>query len=464
MRISIYSDEGPDGARSSNAPGAGAVRSPELQQVAGASQASISRALAPLVAAGEVLNVGRARSQAYVMPRRVEGVGTTGTIPIMNVDGTGKVLEFGTLIPSMRGRCWVEEFDSPLAQLHDGLPWFLADMRPQGFLGRAFAHARKDLHLADNPEHWTDDDVLKALCQAGEDLPGNLIIGARSFERFMHAPPAGRVPPGKYPELAEAAMHGALPGSPAGGEQPKFCTVREDGQPVIVKFSPAGGSAPKRRWADLLECEHLALATLNRAGVPAAKTQVFSGGGRTLLEVERFDCTPRGRIGMVSLLAFDSEYIGHIDNWAATAERMSTRGLMRSSDADRLRLLEAYGQLIGNIDRHYGNISLVIDPSGNWALAPAYDTLPMICAPVAGELVSREDFDPEKLAPTAHTLRVWDEARKLAIVFWRSVAVEKRISSAFRQTARRHARSLEAHEDSREPAADEAAFQRERPS
>jgi len=124
--------------------------------------------------------------------------------------------------------------------------------------------------------------------------------------------------------------------------------------------------------------------------------------------------TSRGRIGTVSLLAFDSEYIGHIDNWAATAERMSTRGLMRSSGADWLRLLEAYGQLNGNIDRHYGNIFLVIDPSGNWALAPAYDTLPMICAPVAGELVSREDFDPGKLAPTADTLRVWDEARKLA--------------------------------------------------
>ena len=228
-------------------------------------------------------------------------------------------------------------------------------------------------------------------------------------------------------------MHGALPGSSAGGEQPKFCTVREDGQPVIVKFSPAGGSAPERRWADLLVCEHLALETLNEAGVPAAKTRIISGGGRTLLEVERFDRTPRGRIGMVSLLAFDSEYIGHIDNWAATAERMSTRGLMRPSDADRLRLLEAYGQLIGNTDRHYGNISLVIDPSGSWALAPAYDTLPMIYAPVAGELVSREDFDPGKLAPTADTLRVWDAARKLAIAFWRSVAAEKRISSAFRR-------------------------------
>lgn len=177
-------------------------------------------------------------------------------------------------------------------------------MRPQGFLGRAFAHSQKELGLAENPNHWTDDDVLRALCQAGVDLPGNLIVGARSFDRFMHAGPAAPVSPDRYPDLANAAMHGALPGSSAGGDQPKFCTVREtDGQHVIVKFSPAGDSAPELRWADLLVCEHLALRVLSERGHRAADTRIFIGGGRTMLEVERFDRTPHGRIGMVSLLA-----------------------------------------------------------------------------------------------------------------------------------------------------------------
>jgi hypothetical protein len=259
-------------------------------------------------------------------------------------------------------------------------------------------------------------------------------------------------------------MHGALPGSSAGGEQPKFCTVRQDGRPVIVKFSPAGHSAPERRWADLLVCEHLALSTLDQAGIPAAKTRIFVGDGRTLLEVERFDRTVRGRIGMVSLLAFDNEYIGQIDNWAASAQRMGTRGLMREDDAERLRLLEAFGQLIGNTDRHYGNISLLIDASGDWALAPAYDTLPMIYAPIAGELVSREGFDPARLAPTADTLRVWGQAWSLATVFWRSVAGDKRISTAFRSIAKRHAHSLETRDPMQRPAAAEPAFQRDLPS
>jgi len=445
--------------------GAGAATSADLQEICAASQASISRALSPLLASGEVLRVGRGRSQAYVMPRRVDRVSSTGTIPITKIDRAGKASEFGTVIPVVEGRCWVEEFDEPLTQLHGGLPWFLADMRPQGFLGRAFAHARKDFGLAENPEHWSDDDVLKALCQAGEDLPGNLIVGERSFARHMHAAPAQRATPHDYPQLAELAMRGALPGSSAGGEQPKFCTAREaDGHPVLVKFSPAGTSAADRRWADLLVCEHLALTVLLDAGVPAASTRLFEGGGRVLLEVERFDRTPQGRIGMVSLLAFDAEYIGHMDNWAASAERMVTRGLMRTADAERLRLLEAYGQQIGNTDRHYGNISLVIDQRGNWQLAPAYDMLPMIYAPVAGEIVPRDGFDPARFVPSAQTLRVWDQARELATTFWSRAAQDRRISEEFRASAQRHAESLRSRAELQQPAADEPAFQRERPS
>src|SRR5207253_10966665 len=118
----------------------------------------------------------------------------------------------------------------------------------------------------------------------------------------------------------------------------------------------------------------------------------------------------QGGIGMVSRLAFDAEYIGQKDNWAASAEGMVRRGLLPAAEAERLRLLEAFGQQIGNTDRHYGNISLLIDVRGSWELAPAYDTLPMIYAPVAGEIVPRDDFDPGRLAPSAQTLRVWEPA------------------------------------------------------
>ncbi|WP_077003328.1 hypothetical protein [Variovorax sp. KK3] len=70
----------------------------------------------------------------------------------------------------------------------------------------------------------------------------------------------------------------------------------------------------------------------------------------------------------------------------------------------------------------------------------------MIYAPIAGELVSRDDFDPSRLAPTADTLRVWAHASSLAIAFWRSAAEDKRISAGFREMAKRHLRNLESRQ------------------
>ena len=188
-------------------------------------------------------------------------------------------------------------------------------------------------------------------------------------------------------------------------------------------------------------CEHLALHTLNVAGVPAARTEIFTGEGRVFLEVERFDRTPanngtggqNGRIGRVSLLVYDAEYVGEMDNWAATANRMAARKLLTAADARTLRLLEAYGQLIANTDRHYGNISLLIQ-GDDWVLSPTYDMLPMLYAPVGGELVAR-DFWARPPQPTAATLPEWEQAKTLAAAFWQAAADDARVSEGFRAIA-----------------------------
>jgi len=418
----------------------GAATSAEVQARLGVSQPTASRALAPLVRGAELLKVGAARSQTYVAPRSVERVGNE--VSVVRIDAQGKAAPFGRLVPLHGGRCWMDEREG-LSALHDGLPWFIADMRPQGFIGRAFAQGHPELGLPANPEHWTDDDVLQALALNGEDLPGNLVVGAGSFQRFqaIAARPAPLVTTADYPAMADRAMQGSLPGSSAGGEQPKFCTARE-GRQVIVKFSPSGSSAAERRARDLLVCEHLALRTLREAGVAAAATQILLEAGRVFLEVERFDRTAHGRIGMVSLMAYDAQHVGRIDNWAATANRMASRGLLTADDARRLRFLEAFGRLIGNTDRHYGNISLLIE-DGRWRLAPAYDVLPTLYAPVNGELPPRE-LAAESLAPTVDTLEEWPRARELATLFWRTAAADTRITAAFRATARENARLADA--------------------
>ena len=427
---------------------AGAARSRDLQEATGTSQPTVSRGLAPLLKSGEVLRVGRARNQTYVMPRVIPGMASP-TVPVMRVDAEGEVSSFGTLIPCAGGGYWMEEEAS--ARLHDGLPWFISDMRPQGFLGRSFAHAHSTLGLSLNPAQWTDDDVLRALWGAGDDLPGNLIVGGASFDRYMHAPPQQPVSSSQYAQLADAAMQGALPGSSAGGEHPKFCAARDDGQPVIVKFSPAGESRVDQRWADLLTSEHIALQTLASAGIKAAESRIFRDG-RTLLEVTRFDRTQRGRIGMVSLLSYDSEFVGQVDNWAASAARMATRGLLSDADARTLRFLEAFGRLIANSDRHYGNVSLLVGSDSSWHLAPAYDMLPMLYAPIGGELVERE-FDPNLLAPTSETIDVWGEARRAARIFWDAVSNEPNLSNEFRTLAARHASQLAGSDRVRRPVA-----------
>ena len=423
----------------------GVLTSAELQALLGVSQPTVSRALAPLIQAGQVQKVGAARSQRYVLPRNVPGVGSE--VRVMRIDAQGRPSPFARLVPLEGGAFWVDEADGVSAR-HDGLPWFLDDMRPQGFMGRTFAHAHPALQLGHDPRHWSDDDVLRAMTLYGDDLPGNLIMGEAAFQRFHTLPArASRVASAdSYPALAEQAMRGTHPGSSAGGEQPKFCTITA-GRHVIVKFSPAGDAPADQRMRDLLVCEHLALHTLAQAGLPAAPTQLFMGAGRVFLESERFDRTPLapdaplgGRIGMVSLQVYNAEYVGEIDNWAATAHRMAARHLLTQADARTLRLLEAYGQLIANTDRHYGNISLVLKDD-DWALSPTYDMLPMLYAPVSGELVPR-DFASRPQQPTAATLGEWGEAQRLARVFWQAAAADERVSADFRAIAAENARQV----------------------
>lgn len=419
--------------------GGGVASGGDLRIALGVSQPTVSRALAPLIQSGQVQKVGAARSQRYVLPRQVAGVGSV--VPIMRVGSDGQPRPFARMVLLEGGGIWIDEEDG-LSMRHDGLPWFLEDMRPQGFMGRTFAHAHPELQLGADPAHWSDDDVLRAMVLFGDDLPGNLIVGEAAFQRFHSLPArASRAASAAdYPRLADLAMQGSAGGSSAGGEQPKFCTITA-GRPVLVKFSPPGDAPADQRLRDLLVCEHLALQTLGQAGFPAATTAIYTGAGRVFLESERFDRTEQGRIGMVSLQVYDAEYVGQMDNWAATADRMAARGLLRPGDARQLRFLEAYGVLIANDDRHYGNISLLLDSGGDWALSPTYDMLPMRYVPIAGEIIAR-DFAARSLQPTAATLPEWQQARALAATFWRSAAADERISSGFRAIAQQNLQHL----------------------
>ena len=419
----------------------GHASSPELQAQLGVSQPTVSRLLTPLLASGQVVKVGAARAQRYLLPRDVPGVGRQ--VIIHQVQADGELKRFGTLYPLVGCGFWMDEADKAHGQseFHPNMPWFLMDTRPQGFLGRAFVQAYPELALPPHLGHWSDDHILLALVRAGEDLPGNLLVGGASLDRYLALPasrsaaPVVMDPAQDYPRLALQALGSAAQGSSAGGEQPKFCAVT-GGVPVLVKFSPAGDAPADQRWRDLLVCEALALQTLQAAGIAAAQTDIVQAAGRVFLQSRRFDRTHQGRVGMVSLEMYDAHYIGIGSQWAATAMQTGRAGdeSLSAADVQTLCLLDAFGALIANTDRHHGNVSLLLHQH-RWQLAPAYDMLPMFYAPVAGEVVAR-DWSSQLPRPNAHTLSVWLQARALALQFWQCAAADQRIGDEFREVAR----------------------------
>lgn len=274
-----------------------------------------------------------------------------------------------------------------------GLPWWLLDMRPQGYLGQAYAARHGfELDLPARLTEWTDAHTLRALLEHGHDVTGNLLLGDRVRDRFLAVPAtdpiAEQQKAGEYVHMALAAARGGIPGSSAAGEQPKFTAyaITPDGpRHVIVKFSESEESAISERWRDLLLAEHIALDTLGQAGIAATKTRIVDHIGQRFLEAERFDRSGSlGRRTLISLTALDAEFAGiGAGGWPVIARRLAANGHIRGEAAENVSLLWAFGTLIGNTDMHSGNLSFVSEHGRPYDIAPAYDMTPMAFAPPA---------------------------------------------------------------------------------
>ena len=281
----------------------GAASARELASALKVSQPTFSRRVKAM---GErVMRLGQGRSTLYALRRVIEPVGDSW--PLYQVDETGTAHRAGVLRALEAGQ-WAFEAEEPWPSLlggeppgfplglFPGLPWFLDDQRPQGFLGRLFARKYYPVLKADpNLTRWRVDDVVRAMVLDGEDLPGAWVLGRTALER-MHALKPKPVPaalcPEEYGRLAESALAGEV-GSSAGGEQPKFtaCVEKAPGEVryVIVKFSGAGDRPEDGRWRDLLLAEDWAGKVLREDNLPAAESSIVQGGGRTFLESVRFD-------------------------------------------------------------------------------------------------------------------------------------------------------------------------------
>lgn len=108
---------------------------------------------------------------------------------------------------------------------------------------------------------------------------------------------------------------------------------------------------------------------------------------------------------------------------------------------EQVRLLATFGTLIGNTDRHFGNLSFYDTYDGTFALAPAYDMLPMLFAPEHNQIIARA-FVPAN--PTADTMACYGRARRLAEQYWRTIVSDSRVSEDFRRIGAECLAALEA--------------------
>lgn len=401
----------------------------------------------------QIFRLGTTKHARYALRRSLRGIAKP--IPVYAIDEKGLGSSCGAIdllapegvVFSLFNLGWPVNAEH-VAGAWEGLPYPLYDMRPQGYLGRNFARqVAADLDVPPDPEKWSDDNILFVLSRRGADTSGNLIIGDYSYNIWLQAlaspqPAISQEQQAfRYAELAAEAVMLVGAGSSAGGEFPKFTAKRSllgSVTPhVIVKFSGADASAPVTRWSDLLICEHLALQAISmNTKLVVTRSRIMKAGGRTFLEVERFDrCGEFGRLPLISLASLDAAFIGlGSGDWSVLAAKLYKLSMMPESLLFDVQILWWFGRLIGNNDMHLGNLSFQLETKlhekSTLCLAPVYDMLPMQYAPLSGGEVPPRLFTPA--LPNPNQISAWKIAYTAAVCFWESATQDERISLSFR--------------------------------
>jgi len=373
----------------------GVASAAELASQLQTSQPTLSRRIRE---ANNLLKMGQGKATRYALVRNISrqnGVLEKNNFPLYRINNTGQAERMGTLFPIWPGESCAVQSANGKWLLYEGLPWYLTDRRPQGFLGRAWGRAiGPQLGLPEDIRYWSETYTLLALAQWGSDSIGDVILGESAYQTWFSQPTAPAVSLENklehYQHLAALSMAGEQVGSSAGGEQPKFtCYVEQVRRPpahVLVKFSSTLANDNSQRWSDLLQAEAIALALLQEHGVLAATAEMILGEGTAaFLQVERFDrIGERGRLGVVSLESVVAEFSGRASfNWVESARHLLALKIIDVKTFERIGQIYAFGKLIANSDMHQGNLSFVNPEHFPLQLAPVYDMLPMSFAPLS---------------------------------------------------------------------------------
>ena len=417
------------------------LTSRQLQAATGLGQPAVSRQIGLL--GDRVVKLPNGRHPKYALTRNAFGSGDK--IPLFVIDDNGNSTVAAFIRP-LRVRGFFIELrcgGSPLllgvdgTGVFDDLPYYIHDLRPQGFLGRQIARdlADRSTEFPNEPARWNANHVARYLLSNGDDLPGNFQFGDAAMLRVRRSPIA--YTRDDYPAVADTAMSGELAGSSVGGEQPKFTVyLQEKSKYVIVKFSPTGNDAGARRWRDILLTEYHALQTLHADSIPAAQVELVEKGGRLFLEAERFDRTGQyGRSSMISMQMVDAEFFGDGADWPTVMRHLAEKKLVSQQHYYDSCVLWEFGYLINNTDMHLGNLS--VGMNGNvFDILPSYDMCSMGFAPVRG-VVRSFSFSLQSKHSRLNCLN-WnapaqERVRLLATEFWERMANDDRVSDEFRE-------------------------------
>jgi hypothetical protein len=178
--------------------------------------------------------LGASKARVYALRRSVPGV--RAPIPVFRVSEEGWPEPIGYL-DVLQGEFYaLTPLEGTSYDVYQRMPFFIRDLRPQGFLGCMQPGRHTDLDLPADILHWTDEQVLKYISRRSENAPGDLILGNESYARYIESSAveersaiSEEERARRYPGMAEDSMQGEAPGSSAGGEQPKFTAVRLSG-------------------------------------------------------------------------------------------------------------------------------------------------------------------------------------------------------------------------------------------
>ncbi len=415
----------------------GPATSKEIQAVTGLSQSGVARQLKSM--SGKIIKLQNGRSPRYAATRNE--FGGNDKLPLSIVDAHGNTVLAAYIRPLVHGGFFVEPAAGmpPLLLgenrigLYDDLPYFLFDLSPQGFLGRKIAEemATQSDDFPTDPQRWNTNHIGRYLVSNGDDLPGNFKFGEQALLRVRRKP--SFISDEDYPGLADSVMSGVIPGSSAGGEQPKFTAFSNNSSShVIVKFSPKGDSEVARRWRDILITEYHASEAIQGQDFPAAETRLIEMDGRLFLESQRFDRSGEyGRMSMISLQSVDSEFTGLGSSWPKVLDALHRKELVSWQHVFDAEWLWCFGRLINNTDMHLGNLSLAID--GNvFRLLPLYDMCSMGFAPKSGGEIPPYNFAPSEPKRVNIDEDTFDSIKIMAADFWERVAEDVRISDEFK--------------------------------